>query len=47
MFICDECLKPTDRLYSSLKSYGSCEVCGKTASCNNVDNHYKEEEKTE
>lgn len=43
MFICDECLRPIDRLYTSLKSYGTCEVCGKNAPCNNIDTRYKEE----
>jgi hypothetical protein len=35
MFICKECQKPEDRV-TFFKSYGTCEVCGKTKVCNEV-----------
>ena len=42
MFVCDECAKENnvDNFYMMLfRSYGPCEMCGKTRSCGDVPCH--------
>lgn len=34
MFYCNACAEEREWPDSMMKSYGSCEVCGKSASCN-------------
>jgi hypothetical protein len=36
MFYCDSCRKKHDYPISMSRSYGVCELCGRTAPCNDV-----------
>lgn len=36
MFYCDECATKKNWLMGLFKSYGKCEICGKTRPCNDV-----------
>ena len=36
MFYCDDCAKKKKYPISWFKSYGNCEICGKTRECNEV-----------
>ena len=41
MFICDQCLKDGfSNQPSFLRSYGPCEICGKSAVCNDIPSVY-------
>lgn len=40
MFFCGKCEKKNDWPNSIFKSFGRCEVCGKSAECNDVPSSY-------
>jgi len=37
--VCEECKKKEDKLKTSLRSRGPCEVCGKVKVCYDIDIH--------
>jgi len=45
MFICEDCIKPTDKVKHYLRSRGPCEVCGIVKICWDIDIHSKRKEK--
>lgn len=40
MFYCGECMKKSEYPESMHKSYGVCELCGKTATCNDISSKF-------
>ncbi len=46
MFVCEKCLNGRGEFYFS-RSYGPCEICGKTSTCQDIPHWYSLDDKTD